>query len=392
MGMAIAKEMREAGEDAFFLVNENLAPLLASGRVRGETLQESIGPLLEVLIQDIIDQEKPSSIVLADHLVCSDAFQRMGLSLDFLGRFGLPVIAIDTWNHSETGMTIDLAGRNRWILPPWSPAVTHSIVPVPFNKSNTKNACSFMPKVAEIPRRIREHVRRDLGLYGEDRLAILCTSEWQSNPQGDRLTKRAVTSVLRLLAEYFQLLGSRFHLLHFAPRRFDELELIGNRYHWLPTFPPMIAEQFQSVIGSGDMVLSLNYSATTNNLAMALGVPVVLVKNSCEAASADDVVAWLGSPLSKSLRQWVRTALPISRFRMWPLGFYSFLTPTFSGNDLQDVYVETELLREEDFISTCEDAISSKSWREGFAHRRKRYLANLAELPLPGALTCSLVP
>lgn len=34
MGMAIAKEMRRAGEDAFFLVNENLAPLLASGRVR----------------------------------------------------------------------------------------------------------------------------------------------------------------------------------------------------------------------------------------------------------------------------------------------------------------------------------------------------------------------
>ena len=134
MGMAIAKEMREAGEDAFFLVNENLAPLLASGRVRGETLQESIGPLLEVLIQDIIDQEKPSSIVLADHLVCSDAFQRMGLSLDFLGRFGLPVIAIDTWNHSETGMTIDLAGRNRWICPPWYPAFTHSIMHVTINK------------------------------------------------------------------------------------------------------------------------------------------------------------------------------------------------------------------------------------------------------------------
>jgi len=186
-------------------------------------------------------------------------------------------------------------------------------------------------------------------------------------------------------------MGRHFHLLHFAPKPFDALSDLGRQYHWVPSFPPMLPEQFQSVLGSSDLVLSLNYSATTNHLAIALGTPVMLVMNSCEAKSQDDIDAWLASNSTDSVREWAGKALPISRFRMWPLGFHGFLQPTFKENELLNVCSEVELLREADFLSTIDCITSDRSWKAKFDERRDVYLSHIAALPSPGALVQNLL-
>jgi Family of unknown function (DUF6365) len=391
LGLAVAHEMRNAGDEVLFLVSDHIAPLVTAAQIPWELIQESLGPLVGLFIESLLIKERVTSIVLTDNLVCGEAFQRMGIGLDILGNFGIPVLAIDTWNHLETGTSVDLVDGSKWSIPAWSSAITHSIVPVPFNRPTAKNACSFLPALRKLPRRVREHVRKDLGLSQEDRLMVMCSSEWQSNPRivaGQRLG----TAVPLLLCRYFDILGSRFHLLHFAPIPSDGFSDLNDRYHWIPSSPPLIREQFQAIVGSADAVISLNYSATTNNIAFALGIPVLLVKNSCEAKTFDDVAEWLGCSPGTAVKHWINNgALPFARFRMWPLGFYEFLEPAFRDNQLLDACVEIELLNEDAFISGYNQIVFDDAWKEAFQDRSTSYVSRVTSLPRPGALIRELL-
>src|SRR5206468_3120317 len=91
MAFALAKQLVELGDAAFFVVSENLAPLMSAAGVPGETVNESLGPLAELLVKDVISTERPTDMVLGDHLVCADSFQRMGLDISVLKRFDLPI-------------------------------------------------------------------------------------------------------------------------------------------------------------------------------------------------------------------------------------------------------------------------------------------------------------
>ena len=88
-------------------------------------------------------------------------------------------------------------------------------------------------------------------------------------------------------------------MAHVGPQQFDGSEALAGRYHWIAQARP---DRFQALMGSADLLLSFNTSATSTLSALALGLPVVLAVNSHAGPTVEAVTAGLPDPPAEPVR------------------------------------------------------------------------------------------
>jgi hypothetical protein len=109
--------------------------------------------------------------------------------------------------------------------------------------------------------------------------------------------------------------------------------------------PPCPPRQFGALLQAADAVLSLNIGATTVWRAVMSGVPAMVLGNRHRLRDAADLDSDLGG-FTPFIRDAVRDCLPLHPFRMWPLGFHSFLAPLLTANPYTDAVAQAEVLDE----------------------------------------------
>jgi hypothetical protein len=223
---------------------------------------------------------------------------------------------------------------------------------------------------------VRHRVRENLGLAEGDSAVLFCTAGWQhgmKNPDG----RRHARAVAELLWSYLAEVGPSVRLVHVGPAALP-LESAGDRYLWVPSLTPL---HFDHLLGGVDLFLSANISATTIGRAIAMGVPVVVVQNSYRADTAEEVERSMGANLSSRLKRWLKKALPLYPFSMWPLGYREFLKPLLQGNPYVDAMDVQELLDESGFIEACRLRLFDKTGRGEAIARQDAYATHVRKLP-----------
>src|SRR5690606_5204797 len=106
----------------------------------------------------------------------------------------------------------------------------------------------------------------------------------------------------------------RLRLVHVGPEPMPPLQAaLGERYRHLEPVPPA---RFADLVGTADLLLSFNASATSIGLAIAVGTPVLLGELT-RSGTAETLVAELATP-SPALVDWLRQAGELHPFRVWP--------------------------------------------------------------------------
>jgi hypothetical protein len=381
MGIRVARQLHEAGDEASFVIHASSLPLLKDAPFRYVPVYDHLGPLIKLLVESQIAEEKPSSIILADYFTATVLFLGLGVDPRFLLRSGIPLIAIDTWNHDESGFVIDGYGDRTKEIADWTDDLPFRLLPSPIVRPDPRpGVCSIMPEPVRVARRVRNHVRSNIGLTPSDRAVMFCTAQWQYAANNDGEATRVAENVPELLAYYLSRLGNAVHLVHVGPAAYPLSGLLGDRYHWLPALSP---DQFDLVLGSMDLILSANISATTNAKAIASAVPVLVVENACAAETVDDAAAWLGRPPSQFVADWIGRTLPLYPFRLWPLGFHDFLQPILHDNSYCAATEIVELLDEDRVVAVCDGLLNSSAVREDLLQRQGEYVRETARLPAP---------
>jgi hypothetical protein len=103
--------------------------------------------------------------------------------------------------------------------------------------------------------------------------------------------------VPQLLYSYLTQVDSSVKLIHVGPAAL-QLAAADGRYLWMPSLSP---DNFDRLLGSVDLFLSANISATTIGRAIASGVPVLVVENSCTATTTAEVRVALGKRLAPEM-------------------------------------------------------------------------------------------
>jgi hypothetical protein len=363
------------------MAHSNGIPALSGTGFEIQEIPDHMLRFFDLLLETRLAEREFASIVLCDYLTTDYTLALYGVDAERLLRYDLPVILLDTWEYDVTGSTIDTFGFNRWHTATWIQNVKRRLVPTPIGRLKTTGAyCGLSPYVA-LPRSVRRHIRQNLGLTDSERAVLFCTADWQHNikdPDGARLAD----ALPKLLWSYLSSIDVAVRLIHVGPAPLP-LSCAGERYLWMPS---VTSDTFDRLLGSADLLLSANISATTIGRAIASGVPVVVIQNSCNAKTAADAESAVGSQISETLRAWLEVAAPLYPFSLWPLGHWRFLKPLLGQNPYCKAVDVIELLDENGFVETCRRLLFDSAVREDASAREIAYAAQVRQLPTAAQL------
>lgn len=378
LGLRLAAELRQSGDEVFFLAHESNKKLLAG--FPHQTIGTAASPLLQLYVQGQLAASKISSIILADYYITTLFFALTGLEPEILTASGLPIFAIDTWDSTKTPAEIDVLISDTRHLTKW-PGILKSIYPVPFlHPDHTDGSYASLPETISVPRKIRRHIRHTLGLSDTSRGILFCTAEWQHpkyESEGD-VARRFAALLPALVADYVLRVGKDVHLVHVGPCSYNLNQVLNGRYHWLPPLPPY---EFDPLLGSMDLLLSANVSATTIVKAIVSRVPVLVLQSSIAAANRQEAEAAMVRPATPRLAAWLDQSTPIFPFSMWPLGYYRFLAPILKDNPYMASIDVAELLDEQQVEASIASLLFDQCARDSQRHRQVAYLEQLRQLP-----------
>ena len=388
-GIQLAKEIHRRGDRCVFFANPSAAPLFSQLPFVYEEVRDHLGGLIKLFVESYIQDNDVGSIILADFNTAHGVLREMGVDARFLLKYDVPLVAVDTWSSTESGHTIDVFANKQKQIGEWLSDVPFRLLPVPIIRpQSVGGTCRFLPEATVPSRTIRAHFRDSLGLTKSDGAIMVCTAGWQHATYNDADGERIARAIPELFLRYVDALGSDVHLVHVGPTRLGENGALNGRYHWLPSVP---TQHFDLLLGSMDLMVSFNISAATIGKAITSKVPVMVLQNSFDGSSADEIVPQLSAQPSKHVLQWIRDTVPLYPFRLWPLGFSRFLEPILANNVYLTAVEVGEFLEEEKFLSRCSSLLRCSSEREEVQNRQTRYVDQVSRLPAPSEVLSSYV-
>lgn len=377
----VARALLAQGDEAVFLAPRAVAFLFEGTAVRHVAVDDML-PRLPQLLPAVLQREKADSLVLVDLTSVFLSLETVwATEPDFLLGLPLPVVALDVWDLPETDMRWDF-GSEATPINPRALEIKRRMVPVPFAQPRADGVHYAALPVTERPGpALRNELRQGMGLGEQDRLVLLLSSRWQL-PEGQfwKHHQRLARHVPTLALEAVAALGPRAHVAHVGPQPFAGAELLGERYHFIAQLKP---ERFQALMGSADLLLTFNTSATSTLSALDMGLPVLLAVNSRAGRTVDDVVAGLPSPPAEPVRRWLENVAPLYPFRVWPLGLHGLLTPVLKGNPFQTAVRTVEVLDWEGLIAAGAALLFEGPQRETALRGQASYCELVRSLPGP---------
>ncbi|MFL6130183.1 MAG: DUF6365 family protein [Mycobacteriales bacterium] len=387
IGLSLARQLAAAGHECRFVTEEMSVPLLRGSPFPFVPLQHGMGPLARLVVDEEVHDWRPDLIVLSDYFTYCGVFaKRFGLDPWFVDGYGIPVVPIDIWEWARAGFEVDVfCGKRMQVddhildYPAW-------LRPVPLcHTAGGDEPRSYPFSLATgdeaVTRRTRRHLREVLGIPPTDRLVMLALARWQLPEYNDDNGNRVASLVPDLLVRCLAELPERTHVIQVGDRM-SGLELLDPaRAHHVPACSP---SRFNVLLGSVDLFLGLNVGATTLARAVLAGVSGVVVTNSYALRSPDEAAAAVetrGGRMDDRLAGWLRQAMPLYPFRMWPLGFHSFLSPLLADNAYTEAFRQVELVDTAGIVRTVERELYDPAAAEALAAGRRHFRRQLDSLP-----------
>jgi len=384
LGIRIAKELESLGDVVQFVAHDSSSPLFAREKFVHQLVSDQIAPLLQIHLDKCLADSRPNTIILSDYYTASLFLHRARLGHQFLHAYDIPLIAIDTWDYNRSGSSIDLFTDMKRPIANWICEIPNRLLPCPIIRPETQTGVyKNLQEPIQLTKKVRNHVRSDIGISSTDKALLFCTAQWQHAKYSSDHGRRIAELVPELIGNYIRKLGSDVHLVHVGPKQnlFDRI--IGKRYHW---FPSMAPSSFDNLFASSDALLSLNSSASTITKALVSEIPVIVLQNKIRGDTIEQVEEQLHFKLSKDLCSWIRSALPIYPFSMWPLGYYEFLRPLLTDNPYCRVINLVEMLDEESVLNNLRAVLFRKDSRYAVLERQANYVRKVSLLPSGGSL------
>jgi hypothetical protein len=379
IGLSLADQLQSAGVQSHFVISPVSETVLKRSGFEYTLIEPKMGPLARILIDDVVETFRPDAIVLSDYFTFTGVFQnRFKLAPWFIEEYGLPILPIDIWEWEKTDFTIDIFEDDHEVDKRLLQMDAH-LRPVPLAHPDIEGRAfpfRLYDGTERVSRRTKQHLYTTFGLGPQDRLVLLTIAPWQQLPE-DKYISPIGTHVLRgvpkLLAHYLEQLPETTHFLVLGQAPPELAALPADRMHLLPPCSPA---RFSTLLGSSDLVLSLNIGATTLARAVLSDIPAIALTNSFavpDLAAVAEVEARVGG-MTDTVRDWLTEMVPLHRLRMWPLGFHSFLDPILSENPYTDAFTNIELLDERAVLQGIESALYDAPTQHRLSAARAHYL------------------
>jgi hypothetical protein len=340
------------------------------------------GRINRILAEDFLTEYPPDIILLFDFLTFEYS-NNFGLSLEYLRSFNTPIISLDSYEWESTDFILDfLGGRSKQVASTLL-EIDGCLRPCPLNKPiplQDHFACySFFKEVRTTDINNLSLYREKLDINSSDKIVFSATAPWEKKPAKEVRQTPFCHVVPKLVEFYLTQVNCHIHWVRVGRDIQNKEEVHSNltvhNFKFLPS------DDFNNLLYLSDILITTNIAATTLAKKVCSGGAALLLFNSVNANCSGDLYRYKSMTFSSSITEIIQKCYPISPFRMFPLGWYDFLTPLVNENSYLNTFYQAEILDSEAVISSLNQALFSSN--EFKLMHLEEYKQALKALPTP---------
>jgi hypothetical protein len=342
LGLRLAADLTSRGDKVVFLAPAASAVLFHETSIAFEP----IDALLAALPRELprwIERSACDSLVIVDLMVLAMSFLSRGFDLALLDALPVPVYALDIWDLRRSSLGLDLNSGTLTLPESVRHVVPRRLVPVPFAQVDVEGGYNALHDIHPGSR----------DAPGEERVVLFSTSRFQTIGV-TAAQKRVLATVPRHVVDLCLRADARVRVLHVGPEPIDRAD---PRYRFQPQLP---RSDYERLLASADLVVTMNQSATSITTALALEVPALVA-------------------ISNVARD--RSAIVPFPFRVFPFGFVAFLDSLLAGNAYAGAIASADIVPGDAFVDAVRTMLFDDDSRTARLARMRAYTERVRELP-----------
>ncbi|WP_438433525.1 DUF6365 family protein [Gorillibacterium sp. sgz500922] len=356
---------------------------------RGESyylLNVQDGPLTNSLrFKEAMEAFQPDYFLLSDVFTTEYSRSWSGISMKTLREYGIPLIGIDEYEYLSTNYTPDYYGGVFEKLPPLLEDCQYVVRNCPINLPKNGEASprtfyfSLYRDGLGLSDADKEAVRGRLELHPNEKVVFFASSSWESiNFHNSPFLLMLMKWVPLLLQHYMREVNERLTLVHVGPKPW---ELIDNPQLRYRHFDQLAPSEFDALLLSSDLFLTINAVSVTLSKAIFGSVPCLLFQNlkHIDFAKLEGRLAqmpdWYAAMASE-----VKEAYP---FRAGFFGWFQLLKSVLRDNSYTDTYVEVPLFKPDEAVRLMRSYLFEEENIQELKLRQRNYVRQTAALDTP---------
>ncbi|WP_438433529.1 DUF6365 family protein [Gorillibacterium sp. sgz500922] len=386
IALEFARAIREEGFQPYFFVPSTHGKTVSEQGFAFTALLRGAGGINRILLQDYESRYKPDFVLLSDFLNFHFCEEHYGLSYGDLAIFSGRLGTFDNFDWTCRKRAMDTYGfRAARISDVDIEPYGFQLLPCPIVnpiRPRGKNQYPYplIGKPLDSSDRTKNELRARLGLPLDKPITLVTSAMWQE-------TYKAYPHVETFVRQT----NRAFHrILQFAAQNGLLICVGGGQPDFAQDLPHVLyldrvmPDRFEQYALASDLLITRNATSTSLAKLAISGVPCLLLKNSLSFVGDPPLTP--GFSLTDGMKDILTGMDRCYPYRMFPVGWHSYLEPTLEGNPYLELLAEEEIFDEEGVRRRIASILEQEAVRDGIRGKAEDYRRLLAALPAPGEI------
>ncbi|WP_265445249.1 DUF6365 family protein [Acetivibrio straminisolvens] len=386
IALNFANKIKKSGYQPYFFIPPSHEKILRTHKIPYSLLIPKLGKVNRVLMQDIEHRHCPDYVILSDFLNYYFCEKHYGITVEDLKIFKGKLGTFDNfcWDLDRQGM--DTYGFNaktvsKVDITKFGFRLTPCPIANPLMKNeNNKYYYPLLDEFLPYNQDIKIKHRKELNLPQNKRIILITSAVWQETYKAYPHVTNFVNVANKIYRNILTRIAQNNIVLYVGPKGFFEEGNIPSNIHFLGQLSPDVFEKYAT---ASDLFITRNITSTTLAKLALSGIPSVMLKNSLFfTPKTKDKFKCPFKP-TEQVEEILNNLEMCYPYRMYPVGWYTFLEPVIKDNPYINVVNEVELFDEERAVDTIWDILENRETVDRITENVARYRGMLDKLCTP---------
>lgn len=362
IGLEFAKRLKEHEYDIHFFIPPSHKLILEQEGLDYTILIPNAGAINRILFQDHELRIHPEFIILSDFLNYNFCERHYGLKKEDLSIFSGRLGTFDNFDWSLEKRPMDTYGFPASIASKVNVEdYGFQLIPCPIANSKMKNSKTrfYYPLIEQYIKYNEVEKRKErelLGISADQKIILLTSASWQETYKQYNHVVDFVNEVNHKVNEILQEMSQYAKILCIGSKNSYGLKQSEN----VMMLDSVAPKEFERYIKACDVFVSLNLTSTTLAKIACSGIPCLVLTHAKNGEQGSDYP-----------------------YRMFPVGWYSFLEPVCRNNAYMNLLEEADVFQKEEVVSLLKKMVFEKDYRNNVKEKAKKYRSELEFLKKP---------
>ncbi|QNU66075.1 hypothetical protein EHE19_014460 [Ruminiclostridium herbifermentans] len=384
IALQFAKRIKKFGYNPYFFIPPSHKNILQQENINYCVLIPNIGSINRILFQDYENRCHPEYVILSDFLNYNFCEKDYGLSVKDLEIFSGRIGTFDNFDWTIKLRKMDTYGFAASIASKVDiNKYGFKLVPCPITNVNEQNEddkfyYSLIDEYLEYDEEKKIKMREELNLPQKKPIILVTSATWQDTYKSYPQIIKCVEIFNNVYARLIDKMSEKVTIVHVGKNSSIKFKNENKNIIYLDNLSPKLFDKYCIAC---DVFLSRNITSTTLAKVACSGIPAMVLTNSLHIKNG--VVLSSNSEITNEMKKELEKIDDLYPYRMFPVGWYSFLEPIHKNNPYFELVIEEEVFDFDKVLKSIDKMTNDAGYRAEIKEKAMQYRLTLENLKKP---------